>query len=49
MNTLSITQFNAGYGPLHVVYDINLTILPGQRIGLVGLNGHGKLPFYVVL
>ncbi len=39
---LEISQLSAGYGPLRVLHEINLTIGEGERIGLVGLNGHGK-------
>jgi len=39
---LDIRQLSAGYGPLRVLHEIDLTIRTGERIGLVGLNGHGK-------
>ncbi len=39
---LEISQLSAGYGPLRVLHEIDLTITEGERIGLVGLNGHGK-------
>lgn len=39
---LEINQLSAGYGPLRVLHEIDLTVRTGQRIGLVGLNGHGK-------
>ena len=39
---LKIRQLSAGYGPLRVLHEIDLTVRTGQRIGLVGLNGHGK-------
>ena len=39
---LEISQLSAGYGPLRVLHEIDLTIGEGERIGLVGLNGHGK-------
>lgn len=39
---LEIRQLSAGYGPLRVLHEIDLTVGTGQRIGLVGLNGHGK-------
>jgi branched-chain amino acid transport system ATP-binding protein len=48
MNTsplLEISGLSAGYGPLHVIHDIELSIFSGQRVGLVGLNGHGKTTF----
>jgi branched-chain amino acid transport system ATP-binding protein len=39
---LRIQGLSAGYGPLAVLHSINLTVYAGERIGLVGLNGHGK-------
>lgn len=39
---LEISQLSAGYGPLRVLHEIDLTAHAGERIGLVGLNGHGK-------
>ncbi len=39
---LEISQLSAGYGPLRVLHEIDLTVAEGERIGLVGLNGHGK-------
>lgn len=39
---LQISQLSAGYGPLRVLHEIDLTVRAKERIGLVGLNGHGK-------
>lgn len=39
---LRVSQLSAGYGPLTVLHDLDLTVYGGERIGLVGLNGHGK-------
>jgi branched-chain amino acid transport system ATP-binding protein len=39
---LRVQNLSAGYGPLAVLHGINLAVNPGERIGLVGLNGHGK-------
>ena len=39
---LEIRRLSAGYGPLRVLHEVDLTVRAGQRIGLVGLNGHGK-------
>ena len=39
---LEIKQLSAGYGPLRVLHEIDLNVRAGERIGLVGLNGHGK-------
>jgi branched-chain amino acid transport system ATP-binding protein len=39
---LELSDLSAGYGPMQVVHDVNLAIAAGTRVGLVGLNGHGK-------
>lgn len=39
---LVINGLSAGYGPLRVIHDLDLIIKPGERVGIVGLNGHGK-------
>ena len=39
---LQVQGLSAGYGPLTVLHRINLTVYAGERVGLVGLNGHGK-------
>jgi branched-chain amino acid transport system ATP-binding protein len=39
---LNIQSLSAGYGPLRVIHDLDLTLTQGEKIGLVGLNGHGK-------
>jgi len=39
---LKVSQLSAGYGPLRVLHEIDLSVHAGERIGLVGLNGHGK-------
>lgn len=39
---LEIERLSAGYGPLRVLHEIDMTLRQGERIGLVGLNGHGK-------
>jgi branched-chain amino acid transport system ATP-binding protein len=39
---LRVHNLSAGYGPLTVLHSVNLTANAGERIGLVGLNGHGK-------
>jgi branched-chain amino acid transport system ATP-binding protein len=39
---LNIQSLSAGYGPLRVIHDLDLTVTKGEKIGLVGLNGHGK-------
>ncbi len=39
---LELKGLSAGYGPVRVLHDLELDVQPGERIGLVGLNGHGK-------
>ena len=39
---LRTENLSAGYGPLGVLHGINLTVRAGERVGIVGLNGHGK-------
>jgi branched-chain amino acid transport system ATP-binding protein len=39
---LKIRNLSAGYGPLRVLHGIDLTVQANERVGLVGLNGHGK-------
>lgn len=45
-DVLKITGLTAGYGPLRVLHDISLSVAEGERIGLVGLNGHGKTTLF---
>ncbi|MCP4493562.1 MAG: ATP-binding cassette domain-containing protein [Gammaproteobacteria bacterium] len=39
---LRIDQAAVGYGALPVLSQINFSLIPGERIGLLGLNGAGK-------
>ncbi len=39
---LNIQSLSAGYGPLRVIHDLDLVVEAGEKIGLIGLNGHGK-------
>jgi branched-chain amino acid transport system ATP-binding protein len=39
---LRITGLNAGYGSVPVLFDIDLIVLPGEIVALVGNNGAGK-------
>ncbi|MEJ8570101.1 ABC transporter ATP-binding protein [Microbaculum marinum] len=43
---LEIRRLTAGYGPLRVLHEVDLTVRAGERIGLVGLNGHGKTTLF---
>lgn len=42
MSELTIARLRAGYGKLRVLHGIDLNVASGERVGLVGLNGHGK-------
>ncbi|WP_024927473.1 MULTISPECIES: ABC transporter ATP-binding protein [unclassified Mesorhizobium] len=39
---LNVKGLSAGYGPMRVIHDLDLIVNSGERVGLVGLNGHGK-------
>lgn len=39
---LDVRQLSAGYGPVRVLHDVDLQVALGERVGLLGLNGHGK-------
>jgi branched-chain amino acid transport system ATP-binding protein len=39
---LLVQGLSAGYGPLTVLHDLDLTVRAGERVALIGLNGHGK-------
>jgi branched-chain amino acid transport system ATP-binding protein len=41
-NALEVRSLSAGYGPVEVLHDVTLSVASGERVGLVGLNGHGK-------
>ena len=41
-DVLRIEDLSAGYGPLGVLHNVDLTVRAGERVGIVGLNGHGK-------
>jgi branched-chain amino acid transport system ATP-binding protein len=42
MSLLRMQEVSSGYGTMRVIHGLNFSIEPGERIGLVGLNGHGK-------
>jgi branched-chain amino acid transport system ATP-binding protein len=42
---LSVRGLSAGYGPVRVLHDVDLEVGLGERVGLLGLNGHGKTTF----
>ncbi len=37
-----LTEVHKAFGPLVIAHDVNLTVLRGDKIGLVGKNGVGK-------
>ena len=39
---LKVQDCPPAYGPLRVLHDVEFTVNKGERVGLVGLNGHGK-------
>jgi ABC-type branched-subunit amino acid transport system ATPase component len=39
---LNVRGLSAGYGPMRVIHDLDLIVHSGERLGIVGLNGHGK-------
>ncbi|MFO1351488.1 MAG: ATP-binding cassette domain-containing protein [Gammaproteobacteria bacterium] len=43
---LRVQGLSAGYGPLRVLHDLDFNVNAGERIGLVGLNGHGKTTLF---
>ena len=43
---LKISGLTAGYGPLRVLHEIDFRVGEGERVGLVGLNGHGKTTLF---
>ncbi len=46
---LRIDHGAVGYGDITVLENINFSLIPGERIGLLGLNGAGKSTFIKLL
>lgn len=46
---LHVKGLSAGYGPMRVIHDLDLIVNAGERIGLVGLNGHGKSTLFYAI
>lgn len=46
---LEIDGLSAGYGPLRVIHDLDLVVYSGERVGIVGLNGHGKTTLFYAI
>lgn len=43
---MDVKGLSAGYGPLCVLHEIDFSLREGERLGLVGLNGHGKTTLF---
>ena len=43
---LEVNALSAGYGPLTVLHDLDFTVRAGERLAIVGLNGHGKTTLF---
>lgn len=39
---LEVTDLEAGYGPIHVLHKISLTVNRGEIVAMIGANGAGK-------
>lgn len=46
---LNVQGLSAGWGPMRVIHDLDLIVKAGERIGLVGLNGHGKSTLFYAI
>ena len=46
---LNVDGLSAGYGPLRVIHDLDLVVRAGERVGIVGLNGHGKTTLFYAI
>ena len=46
---LEVKGLSAGYGPMRVIHDLDLVVHSGERVGLVGLNGHGKSTLFYAI
>lgn len=43
---LTVKGLSAGYGPLTVLHDLDFQVAAGERVAIVGLNGHGKTTLF---
>ena len=42
MTLLSVTELQAGYGPIEALHGVDLTVAAGEIVTLIGANGAGK-------
>ena len=46
---IAVKGLSAGYGPVRVIHDLDLIVYSGEKVGLVGLNGHGKSTLFLAI
>lgn len=46
---LRVTGLSAGYGPMRILHDLDFAVHAGERVGIVGLNGHGKSTLFLAI
>jgi branched-chain amino acid transport system ATP-binding protein len=46
---LEMRQVSHAFGPVQVLHDVNLSVMPGERLALIGPNGAGKTTLFNVL
>lgn len=46
---LNVKQLRAGYGPVEVLRGVDLEVMPGETVALLGSNGAGKTTLNAVL
>ena len=39
---LQVNHIHLAYGPRAILDDVSLTVAPGEKAGLIGVNGAGK-------
>jgi branched-chain amino acid transport system ATP-binding protein len=39
---LELDRVSAGYGPFRALFDVSVTVAPGEAVALLGANGVGK-------
>src|SRR5437867_1874094 len=46
---LEVVDLSGGYGPVHVLWDVNLQVADGEIVALIGGNGAGKTTLLKVI